>query len=50
MSLFADEVARDDILKRLKFLHKIFFQEKDNNKKKNLKNKMDDREKELIRI
>jgi hypothetical protein len=50
MSLFADETIRDDILKRLKFLHKIFFQEKDNNKKKNLKIEIDHIEKELIRI
>ncbi|MDD4151578.1 MAG: Eco57I restriction-modification methylase domain-containing protein [Candidatus Gracilibacteria bacterium] len=50
MSLFADEVARDDILKRLKYLHKIFFQEKDNNKKKSLKTEIDHIEKELIRI
>lgn len=50
MSLFADEVARDDILKRLKFLHKIFFQEKDNIKKKSLKTEIDHIEKELIRI
>lgn len=50
MALFADEVARDDILKRLKFLHKVFFQEKDNNKKKNLKTEIDHIEKELIRI
>ena len=50
MSLFADEEVRDDILKRLKFLHKIFFQEKDNNKKKTLKKEIDHIEKELIRI
>lgn len=50
MALFADEVARDDILKRLKFLHKIFFQEKDNIKKKSLKTEIDHIEKELIRI
>gem|GEM_PF-4161007 len=50
MSLFADETIRDDILKRLKFLHKIFFQEKDNIKKKSLKTEIDHIEKELIRI
>lgn len=50
MALFADENVRDDILKRLKFLHKVFFQEKDNNKKKTLKIEIDHIEKELIRI
>lgn len=50
MSLFSDEIERDNILKRLKFLHKVFFQEKDNNKKKNLKIEIDHIEKELIRI
>jgi hypothetical protein len=40
----------DDVLKRLKYFHKIFFQEKDNNKKSELKEKIDHIEKELIRI
>jgi len=49
-ALFSDSVERDNILKRLKFLHKIFFREKDNNKKKSLKTEIDHIEKELIRI
>lgn len=50
MSLFSDEIERDNILKRLKYLHKKFFQEKDNQVKKQLKTEIDHIEKELIRI
>jgi adenine-specific DNA-methyltransferase len=47
---FADETEQEDTLKKLKFLHKRFFQEKDNVNKKKLKEEIDLVEKELIRI
>ncbi|EKD44446.1 MAG: hypothetical protein ACD_71C00130G0008 [uncultured bacterium (gcode 4)] len=50
IGLFANETEVEDVLKKLKYLHKVFFLEKDGTKKKALKLQIDHIEKELIRI
>lgn len=50
LGFFTDETEQEETLKRLKYLHKKFFQEKDNVNKKKLKEEIDHVEKELIRI
>lgn len=47
---FTDENEIKEVLKKLKYLHKVFFREKDSIKKKEYKTQIDFVEKELIRL